>query len=137
MPFIRYNTEDVGVLFDADCNCGSNFPLMEISEGRISETVFLKDGKTIPAIGVCTELYSIEEIKQFQVIQEAIGSFAIKVVTKNKLTENISKKIIQTLEKNIGKVNVEILVVADIPRMASGKHKQFISRISKSNSEKN
>ena len=66
MPFIRYNTEDIGILIDDECNCGLQFPLMEITEGRVSDTILLNNGMMIPAHEVCVGLYQVQGIKQFQ-----------------------------------------------------------------------
>ena len=131
MPFIRYNTEDIGVLIDVDCNCGSQFPLMEVTEGRASDTIFLKDGRTVPAHEVCVRLYSVEGIKQFQIIQEDLSSFTIKIVKNSKFTEKLNENIVQALEQKIGKVKLELLVVDEIPRLKSGKFKQFLTKIRK------
>lgn len=128
-PFIRYNSEDVGMLVDDECICSSQFPLMRITEGRKSDTILLNNGKLIPAHEVCVSLYTIQGIKQFQVIQESANRFTVKVVKKSGFTKDLHENIVQSVEQKIGKVDVEVLTVDDIPRLKSGKFKQFISKV--------
>ena len=129
-PFIRYNTGDVGMLIDDTCICNSQFSLMRITEGRKSDTIHLNDGRSIPAFAVCYELYAIRGIKQFQVVQETVNDFKVRIVRMSGFTENLDKEVAQLFEKNVGKVNVKVEIVDNIPKLPSGKLKQFISHVS-------
>jgi phenylacetate-CoA ligase len=133
MPFIRYNSEDIGMLIGDECSCGSQFPLLQITEGRMSDTILLSDGRRISAHELCVGLYTIQGIKQFQVIQESADSFTVKVVKKaGFIEEGLYENVVQAIERKIGEVDVEVLIVDAIPRLKSGKFKQFISKISNS-----
>ncbi len=131
-PIIRYNSEDTGILMDDECSCGSHFPLMRITEGRKSDTILLCDGKSVAAHAVCAGLCEIYDIKQFQVIQDGIGHFVVKVVKESGFNDTTLESITQVFRKTIGKVSVDILLVDDIPRLESGKFKQFIIKIRQS-----
>lgn len=128
-PFIRYNTEDTGILIDDECACGSHFPLMKITEGRKSDTILLEDGRIISAHVVCVGLRDIQGIKQLQVTQESIGHFIIKVVKERGFTNSTREDIIRSLKQSIGEVDVEVLIVDNIPRLESGKFKMFITKL--------
>jgi phenylacetate-CoA ligase len=131
MPFIRYNSEDIGMLIDDECVCGLHSPLLRITEGRMSDLILLNDGRQIPAHELCVSLYPIQGIKQFQVIQESVNRFIVKVV-KSGCIEGLYENIAQTFEQKIGNVDVEVLIVDDIPRLKSGKFKQFLSKLHQS-----
>jgi phenylacetate-CoA ligase len=128
-PFIRYNTEDIGMLLDDECNCGLHYPLMRITEGRASDTIVLNDGGRMSAHEVCVSVCKIEGIKQFQIIQESDNGFIVKVVTKSGFIDELCENVVQAVERALGEVDVEVLIVDDIPRLKSGKFKQFISKV--------
>jgi len=128
-PFIRYNTGDIGMMIEDECICDAQFPLMRITEGRKSDIILLNDGRLIPAQAVCVELYTIQGIKQFQVIQKSTNDFEVRIIKKYEFIENLDKKIAQLFEKKIGEVYVDVQIVDNIPRLRSGKWKQFISQI--------
>jgi phenylacetate-CoA ligase len=128
-PFIRYNTEDIGMLLDDECNCGLHYPLMRITEGRASDTIVLNDGGRMSAHEVCVSVCKIEGIKQFQIIQESDNGFIVKVVTKSGFIDELCENVVQVVERALGEVDVEVLIVDDIPRLKSGKFKQFISKV--------
>jgi len=135
-PFIRYNSEDVGMLIDDECSCGLQLPLMQITEGRMSDIILLNDGRRISAHEVCVGLYNVEGIKQFQLIQESVNRFIVKVVKKSGCIEGLYENVAQALEQKIGNVDVEVLIVDNIPRLKSGKFKQFLSKIHQSSCRK-
>ena len=45
MPFIRYNTEDVGVISESPCSCGRSFILLKDLLGRVSDFIVLPSGE--------------------------------------------------------------------------------------------
>jgi phenylacetate-CoA ligase len=128
-PFIRYNTEDIGILIDTDCVCGSQFQLMKITEGRSSDTILLNNGRVVSAHGVCADLNAFSGVKQLQVIQESRDRFTVKVVEINGFHNNPHKEIVEYFRQRIGKVDVKVSVVDEIPRLKSGKLKLFISKL--------
>ena len=128
-PFIRYDTEDLGMLLDGDCPCGSRFHRMEITEGRSSDVVLLNDGRVIPAHELTVPLAAMQGIRQIQVTQESIGRFTAKIVKDKGFDYGLPKKIVDFLKKDLGEVEVEVFIVDNIPRLKSGKLKLFISKI--------
>lgn len=129
MPFIRYNIEDLGVLIGNDCSCGNHFPLMRIKGGRKSEIVKLPDGRMISALSVFSCLVFIQGIKQFQMIQEKTNRFLIKIVKDSTFTNMTIKEIKRELTQLLGDVEVNVLVVNNIPREKSGKFRQFLTKV--------
>ena len=129
MPFIRYNVEDLGILIENECSCGSPFPLMKITEGRKSDIVQLPDGKAISALSVYSCLLPIQGIKQFQMTQEKTDRFTVKIVKDSKFTDTTIEEVKQTLKQRLGDVEVEVFVVDNIPKEKSGKFRQFITKV--------
>ena len=132
MPFIRYNSEDVGMLIDDECSCGLHSPLIQITEGRMSDIILLDDGRRISGHEICVGVRNVQGIKQFQLIQESANRFIVKVVKKSGCIDDLYENVAQAIKGRIGNVDVEVLVVDDIPRLKSGKFKQFLSKIHQS-----
>lgn len=133
MPFIRYNVEDLGVLIEDECSCGSPFPLMRVTEGRKSDIIQLPDGRAISALSVYSCLIPIQGIKQFQMIQESTDEFTVKIVKDSKFTDATVEEAKQLLKQRLGDVKINVLIVDNIPREKSGKFRQFITKTSNAN----
>jgi len=129
MPFIRYNLEDIGISIGEECSCGNCFPLIRITEGRKRDIVQLPDEKMISAFAVYANLNNVQGIKQGQLIQEKIDRFIVKIVKDSKFTDATIKGIKQILKQKLGDIEIDVLVVDNIPREKSGKFKPFISKV--------
>jgi len=128
-PIIRYNLEDIGFLLEDDCTCGRSFPLMKITGGRKSDAIQLPDGRVISTITVTDTLNPISGLKQFKVIQEKKDLFLVKVVKGRRFSDRTVEEIKQRLRDGLGDVEVDVLVVDEIPRDKSGKFKWFTTRV--------
>ncbi len=129
MPFIRYNLEDVGVVMEDPCPCGNSRPLMRVSYGRTRDVAHLRDGRVISAVLLYNELIGIDGVKQFQVTQEKIDWFTVKIVKGKSFTPATIPRVKQKLARVLGEVEIEVSLVNLIPREKSGKFRQFISKI--------
>jgi hypothetical protein len=89
----------------------------------------MNDGQMIPAQAVCVKLYAIKGIKQFQILQKSTNSFVVRIIQKYGSYENLDNRIIKLLKNDLGEVQVEVQIVDAIPRLRTGKWKQFISQI--------
>ena len=129
MPFIRYNTGDLGKFQIGACPCGKSSPLLFI-DGREEEMLICPDGKLV--FGGSTrdilDKYS-DIIERYQIVQEKKEEFIVRIVP----AVNFDKKIIDkeisenlaTLFGSDSKISIEYVPV--IPLEPSGKFKQFIS----------
>lgn len=129
-PIIRYNLEDLGIMLDDECTCRSHYPLMKLTSGRISELIYLPDGRVTSAQQVNIGLTLMPDIKQFQVIQETINRLTVKLVKGQDFNDNTIAKVKQMFNQRLdNEVKIEVSVVDDIPREKSGKIKQFKTNI--------
>lgn len=131
-PFIRYNCKDLGRLKPGECPCGNHYPLMEIIQGRASDLIYLPDGTVISALSIFGPIETTPGVKQFQIIQETTEKIIIKIIKEKKYTpEKIINHINAELGKSLGKVDIKVEIVEDIPKQATGKLTTFISHINK------
>jgi phenylacetate-CoA ligase len=127
MPFIRYDLQDIGRLYGNDCACGSCLPVMGLKEGRAKDQLTIPNGRTISSIMLIAEMRYIEGIRQFQVIQEKLDRYNVRLVKGHGYREDIHDEIERRLRNVLGDVEIGISIVPFIPKGRTGKTKQFVS----------
>ena len=134
MPFIRYDTTDIGYIVDDVCSCGRSYKLLKELTGEHHEMLTTPEGKRIH-----TEFFThiFEEIAnsvhQFQVVQEKLDKIVIKIVPENDFDEKQLNKIKDIIEKRSEGWNVEFEFVDEIERTKAGKYKFIINKIEEVN----
>lgn len=130
MPFIRYHTEDLGRLSDTVCCCGRGLPMMRVVSGRANDMLKTTDGRTIHASALSQMFYSVEGIKQFQIIQKDYEYIVVSLVEEDKLGAEALSFIENRVKELIGSnTRVEINLLESIPLKLSGKHRYIISEL--------
>ena len=134
MPLIRYKIGDRGILSNKDCKCGHGLPLLEKVEGRIVGHFKNKRGDIVSGGFFLTILLFRKNIKQFQIIQEAIDYISINLVlidkTKLKDMDKDFKEINQTIRKAMGNdTKIKYNIVDEIKLSPSGKYMYSFSRV--------
>ena len=129
MPFIRYATEDIGVMLGSECPCGNCAPLMQITEGRTKDRIWLPDGRMVSATIPIEVLRYIQGLRQFQVVQEARDRIVVQIIRGRGMAETAPDEIREQLMPILGDVTIEVHEVDHIPREKSGKLRQFISQV--------
>jgi len=134
MPFIRYNTEDLGIRKEEPCSCGRNLPLMGSIVGRTADLIRLPNGGIVyPGFFD----YALEELEwiakygivQFQVVQKKLDYIVLKIQSQKKPSHQALASFTSLVTKHIGNVAFEIEIVDQIPVTASGKRKYTISEV--------
>ena len=94
MPIIRYRLGDRGrYILNRECRCCSDHPILQITAGRVTDRVIFADKEPINAV---VFWYIIEKINirynlailQFQIIQESIDMFSLKLSIKDHKLQN-------------------------------------------------
>ena len=129
MPFIRYNLKDEGLLIPDECSCGSHFPMMKILQGRKSDVIQLSDGRIVSALAVYCRLGPVPGIKQFQLVQEKLDRFTVKLIKETRFENKTTDEIKRILRQSLGNAEVDVLFVDDIPKQGAGKLVPFISNV--------
>ena len=82
MPFIRYDTGDLGTMGTALCPCGRTLRTITIT-GRESAYIQLPDNRVVPLLEI-TAAFDVyfDAIRQYQIIQTGLNAFTIRVVPK-------------------------------------------------------
>ena len=126
-PLIRYRSNDVMEIFEAT----EDNPQIVVTkiEGRKEDYLCCKDGSRIMRLGFVFK--GVKHIKYSQLIQDANGLLAVRIVPEKGFTDTDKKQVEQNLVQRIGNgnidFNVELITEQDIKLSARGKYKFVIN----------
>jgi phenylacetate-CoA ligase len=130
MPFVRYESGDVGRMADISCRCGRGLPRLTAIEGRVLDALRTADGRTVPGEFFPHLLKDIPEVAHYLVEQTSIDRLVILAV----LTRPLSERSERLLRHEIGKVFgprtvYDLQPVTEIPRLSSGKRRVTVGMV--------
>ena len=133
MPFIRYDTGDLGYIIDDTCGCGRGYKLIKEIVGRGQEFLIDPTGRYIHGAAfyyeIILELDTVNEIKEIQVIQKSQDKIILKIVSTNNFDESQVYKIREIVRKRFSGLDVEFKFVDKIEKTRAGKYKFIINEI--------
>lgn len=129
MPFIRYNMDDIAIRSEKKCLCGISFPLLREIRGRKSDYLKLPSGGEIIPYAVEYLVLTINEIEEYQIVQNTIDSIDINIVSSNKY-DFLNDNILRDTVKNITEFKqININHVNEIKRTKSNKLRTVICNV--------
>jgi len=140
MPFIRYRNEDCGGLLEGGCDCGSNFPLMQLDIARVNDNFVFPGGRVVHGLRFTYLMYGSEGIANFQFHQTAPDAMTLWIVPSPRghpgsalaRARTIRGAVEQIKALSSEGVKVEVREVEAIPLSAAGKHRFTRSDVSPS-----
>jgi len=125
MPFIRYDTGDVGRFEATDpCPCGRTTLRIMPVMGRQSDTIRTTSGDLIHGEYFTHLLYAAKGVREFQFVQETPFSYLLRLVADRKETQSQELRWRETILDAVGRDSVlRIEYVESIPVLPSGKRK--------------
>ncbi len=109
MPFIRFQTGDLGFPKNSQCKCGRNFPHMEITRGRISDLIITPDGKFLRRIFFESLFKKNQEIKNFEITQNEHERIMISLMVDKPFPESRQEFLIRRCRDYAGNsIDIEI-----------------------------
>jgi phenylacetate-CoA ligase len=124
---LRYRVGDVARLAANPCHCGSPLPVVEAVEGRSMNAVVLPDGRRVYRVADVAS--RIPSVKQYQVVQEAIGVFTIYAVATNEFGPAEAEQMAANLGDTVGRAKIRVEVVDSISRGPGRKSPSVISLV--------
>ncbi len=127
MPFIRYDSDDLGTFSDEKCACGRDLVLLKSIVGRTTDILRFKSGAVISGLFHFLKDF---DIKQYQVVQTKNDSVVLKIIKGKTYTEKDTKAIYRVLRAAVGDdVEVEFDFTNYIEPTRSGKWKIVIKEV--------
>lgn len=129
MPFVRYDTGDMGSYSSEVCPCRRMLPLMKKILGRTSDILRFRTGAVLSGPSL-TLIFKDFDIKQYQVVQTSDDSMVIRIVRGKTYSDKYTGEIYRVLKKSVGAgVEVKFDFVDHIPPTKSGKWKIVIKKV--------
>lgn len=130
-PFIRYEIGDLAVR--GDCPCGRiKLPALERVVGKVRGALVHRDGRRVLFTELSVALRDLRGMKQYQVIQEALDDFVVRVVVANERRgPALEAEIAAVMARHFGyHPHVTVRYESHIEREPSGKFHASISKVS-------
>ena len=132
MPFIRYDTGDLGTITDQACSCGRGYKLLKDVVGRSVDIFVTPDGTNIHGWFFLYVFWKYSKgIKEYQVVQEKLDKIVIRIVRDESVNDIQLDKIRETIMEKSKEWVVEFKFVESIDRTKSGKYKFIINELNK------
>jgi len=130
MPFIRYETGDIGYIIDDMCTCGRGHKLLKDLIGRSVDVFITPEGKNVHGWFFLFIFWKhCKGIKEYQVIQETLDKIVIEIVKDEKFEEIQLDEISKIVREKSEGWNIEYKFVDKIERTGAGKYKFIINKI--------
>ncbi|AKB84293.1 phenylacetate--CoA ligase family protein [Methanococcoides methylutens] len=130
MPFIRYDTGDMGHIIDDQCGCGRKSKLLKEVIGRSVDILITPEGKKVHGYFL---LYIFWEygagIENYQVIQNKINNILIKIVPTDHFDVNNLSLIRNSIKAKSASWNVDFEFVDSIEKTKAGKYKFILNQL--------
>lgn len=130
MPFIRYDTGDVGSLCSLERKNGIRKTAINDLGGRKCDLLYGIDGELVSIAAITRIMWYHPDILQYQLIQETAESFTFKLNAEpsEERERNLDKALRNVLGNTI-KLNFEY--EDEIPVLSSGKRRKIVNNMNK------
>jgi len=129
MPFVRYDTEDVGILSTKRCACGRGLPLLERLEGRCDDIISLPDGNVLPT-SFSRFLRDLKGIRQYRIVQEKIDELIVYLVLEANPPSDLVARVKKQIKPWVGEaMAIQVKIVDEMSLDSSGKLRSVISYV--------
>jgi len=130
MPFIRYDTGDLGHIINDTCGCGRGSKLLKEVIGRQQEMLQTPEGKFVHGEFFVYIFKKIIGVTEFQVIQNKLEKITINMVLEKDFDELQLDTIREIVKRKSSGWEVKFRHVDKIERTTyAGKHKFVVSEL--------
>jgi len=132
MPLIRYKIGDIGAFNYAKCSCGRGLHRLENIYGRTLEIFKTKKGTLIDGYYFVNLLFFMENLKQFQIVQNNLDELEVYLTTLdgNPLDKSIERDLTDKMQFVMGKeCEIKFIYLPVIEPSPSGKLRYTISNL--------
>lgn len=128
MPFIRYDTGDLGFIDDTNtCPCGNKRPLLMQVFGRTTDYLKLNN-KTIGS-PVLTILMGKVDLEYYQIVQKGLDEIDIRYAKTSLLDGNDEDLIKKSFFEHVGPIRINFNRIEPGDLLAENKHKFIINEV--------
>lgn len=127
MPLIRYEVGDrARIATSTICKCGRKLPAIAGIEGRTNDLLIARDGRRVYWLNPI--FYGIP-IREAQIVQESLDLVRVRYVPAPEFTAGAARSITERLQSRMGRIQVILDRVEEVPRMTNGKFRAVVCEI--------
>jgi phenylacetate-CoA ligase len=124
-PIIRYRLHDIATIDSTPCPCGRRSPRLTKLEGREQDFLLSSDGRWIGPSGVVLDLVIARpDFLDFRIVQSSPAQVRVSLVLASAFDAVAEEHLKTLLQRRLGPVKIDIEIVDEIPREASGKRRR-------------
>lgn len=128
MPMVRYLNGDRATRALSNCSCGRGLPLLASVDGRVLDLIEAPNGRHVPGEFFVYVMLDWPDVRQWQVVQTAPDCVQFRLVVPAPWTDERRARLITKVQSTTGTaLRVEIVEVASIPALRSGKRRLTVS----------
>lgn len=124
MPFIRYDSGDIGRIDFSKCSCGKQTPRLFVNYGRVTDTIVIA-GKTI-GVPVLTVLMGTVPVLQYQIAKTSENQLTFRIIKAPDYSQAFEDYIRCSITDRIGNIDLVFSYVDSITPPQGRKHKFLI-----------
>lgn len=99
MPLLRYDTDDIAVAVEGNCECGRTLPSFGAVQGRYRRTAFLPPGTFQRWAAIQLALYNQvrkqkKSVRKYQAIQDKCGDFELRIDCAESVLDAVRSELI-------------------------------------------
>jgi phenylacetate-CoA ligase len=121
MPFIRYDTGDLGVMSNKKCSCGCPRPLLKEISGRVTD--YLKLNGVYIGSPVLTVLMGKIDVEFYQFIQKEKDRIQLNLIKGPTYTQKDEDFILHSLQEHVKNIYVEFNYVTNTSHISNNENK--------------
>jgi phenylacetate-CoA ligase len=134
MPFIRYDTGDMGSYAVAPCPCGRGMPLLDLLSARRCDTIYTRSGARITGNGIERDAFALLGVTELQYVQEDLDHFIARFVAPGLSTSEAQSgfrlQATDILRHSLGPdIDITVELVDRIEPSPAGKRVPVISKV--------
>ena len=129
MPMIRYDTGDLAIIDNSNCDCNRNGIVIKNVIGRDDNNIKCPDNSKIPTVNFYTMLEDFLEISSWQIVydsRELSLNYISKDVISNKRLTELTDRLIQRIAHT--GFEIKIKKVLELEKISEGKVKTIIRK---------
>jgi phenylacetate-CoA ligase len=131
-PLVRYDIGDrIELDYFSSCDCGNNNPIVKTILGRVDDFIFSQENGKINLGNISNTLKGVNGIKKMQICQDYLDKIDVRIVVDLKVySRKDETTFLNNWRARIGQaMELNIIVVEDIPVEKSGKYRMVKNRI--------
>ena len=134
MPFIRYDTGDIGAWASEPCSCGRGMPLLSGLVGRSCDFILTPSGKQVSGTAVGLARMALLGVSGVQILQEELSCVTVRLVLPYQAgdedMQRVRRGVEDILHRSLGDdMRIDVEFVERIEPTPAGKHVPVVSKL--------